>query len=120
MKEIKIRILNCETGTFEYASFNDLEILSSTLSEYDRNYIKNNPTYLQFCTEYKDKNGKDIYNGDIVKYDDPSTPYFMRGRLYNKKFFVVGEIDYQSIINEENLEVIGNIHENENLLNAIR
>jgi len=66
-------------------------------------------------TGLKDKNGKDIYEGDIVKHATDEGVYkviFEDGGFYVKNLF---EYDFQTI-NEYPLEVIGNIYENPELL----
>lgn len=76
-------------------------------------YIVKNGELMQY-TGLKDKNGKEIYEGDIVRYfkDELATIEFKRGC-----FVIESEnyIDYfYEILGE--IEVIGNIYENEDLL----
>ena len=76
---------------------------------------------MQF-TGLKDKNGKDIYEGDIVKYQASLIPlveevyvciWYQNGFGYKKP----GEDDQASMyLQQSKLEVIGNIHENPALL----
>lgn len=78
-------------------------------------------------TGLKDKNGVDIYEGDIVKcwdnaYEDPNWPFDKQhiGVIeYRAPRFVlaIGNTDITSWDNAENIEVIGNIHQNPELLN---
>ncbi len=76
--------------------------------------------YMQF-TELKDKNGKEIYEGDIVK-TDLDVNYFIE---YRRGSFWICDSDgggiwvietYHEIKDECRLEVIGNKFENPELL----
>lgn len=78
---------------------------------------------MQF-TGLKDKNGKEIYEGDVVEYEDYSLGYVMskqpksRGVIKwdksNARYFLKGMIISKSGVDTG--EVIGNIYENNELL----
>ena len=78
--------------------------------EQDDNWYVLYPDYIEQCTGLKDKNGKLIYEGDIILVEDNKCP--IEWEKENARYNVVGygEIAY---LNYYDLEVIGNIHENE-------
>lgn len=68
-------------------------------------------------TGLKDKNDKKIFEGDIVKVENPKPfkPY-IRSVVYVETSFVWGDYVLGEFAHPEELEVIGNIYENPELL----
>ena len=71
-------------------------------------------------TGLQDKNGKEIYEGDILKihYIGEIGTAVHEVLFYNGTFAVSCTKDYKSLLNEVNeySEIIGNIYENSDLL----
>ena len=75
---------------------------------------ENTDLVLEFDTGVKDKNGKEIYEGDIVE----CSPYIGRPIVFEEGRYWLGEEPEDLFAGSlrSGVEVIGNIHENPELL----
>lgn len=84
------------------------------LDQYN-DYFDTEDMILMQYTGLDDKNGKEIYEGDIVKYENMTGKImFFNGSFIMSNFEETEEWEL-GVINEE-IEVIGNIYENSELL----
>jgi uncharacterized phage protein (TIGR01671 family) len=142
MRELKFRAINHETNKFVYGYLIKLQegirkFWAIIDDEFYRFYIHSEKTIGQY-TGLKDINGKEIYEGDIVSYVEFYRPeikivkfgHFMSDNSdgeYSTQdqigFYLepIEKTNYPSYEFDSNkMEVIGNIHENKELLEDIK
>lgn len=120
MREIKFRALSGENGEWEYFYlFNETDVRK--LSErIQKGWIKG----LSQFTSLLDKNGREIYEGDIVQMIDREPdiiaycdkcksfePFFLQGTCQNCEDYSNWE-EFKNNVNAGYYQVVGNIYEN--------
>ena len=113
MREIKFRAWDKH-----YKRFRDI-VLSSPISALNNNEIDERFELTQY-TGLKDKNRKEIYEGDIVQFTDNYNtdipPHIGVVKFNNASFYITDDVYscYRWI--DINVEIIGNVYENSELI----
>jgi uncharacterized phage protein (TIGR01671 family) len=125
MREIKFRAWDTSLGSMFYQEGCTLrEIIEASNECVDEWWFDEKEDILMQYTGLHDKNGKEIYEGDIVKWKVVRTYGAMNTRCTeigsveyrDAAFFAVGNGILWDLIIISEKEVIGNIHENPELL----
>ena len=118
-RKIKFRGKNKKNGEWFYGNLFDKDTLGRThICTTTKGCLDIDPNTIGQFTGLYDKNGKEIYEGDIVEYD-----WYIIGDkpAYRVKKQVVfddmgARVGDDRIRNCTNVEVVGNIHDNPELL----
>ena len=82
----------------------------------DKDYI------VMQCTGLKDKNGKLIYEGDILFWDDENDRGYVQWQDEDADYLIIfsnySAVSFNLEVKPSQLEIIGNIYENKELLNG--
>lgn len=128
-REIKFRGKDIKTGEWLYVDLRNKEsVTEAFIATIHRCNVKINPITVGQFTGLLDKNGKEIYEGDIIQsYDSEGNPikHYISWRSDNAAYSAT-VLEYphlfcaviQDWIDEFEKEVIGNIHDNPELLKA--
>ena len=108
MREIRLRYL-----WQEYWYYIDL-YKDNTALKFKEYEDREKTTRFEFWTGRKDKNGKEIYEGNIVKCRLIGEKDYWKGTInFNQGYFRVNLLPLAMI---EDIEIIGNIHQNPELI----
>lgn len=121
MEEIKFRVYDKEEKCFHYFTLTNI---LQYKKEFEKHII--NGDKFDLFVGLKDKNGKEIYEGDIVNFEHYNKIF--KDKIYyiiyeNCNFVIKSKegdnfwIGSKSILN---IEIIGNIHENPELIKEVK
>ena len=135
MRKIKFRAwIKTGNETDDYVKPMTIQqMINSKESTFSLEQLNDLVDFEQF-TGLKDKNGKEIYEGDILKYTSEDgaffyaeVKYFADGDNYPAFDFIPPDEDWRFQSNclsegtfNNTLEVVGNIHENADVLEALK
>lgn len=128
MRKIKFRGKDIKTGEWLYVDLRNKEsVTEAFIATIHRCNVKINPITVGQFTGLTDKNGKEIYEGDIIGCHNPDIKHliFYDGKEARFKAALNGDINNEFVgvcgLDDSrwnaSKEVIGNIHENPELLN---
>jgi uncharacterized phage protein (TIGR01671 family) len=110
MREILFRGKSTSTNKWVYGGYEELKDVNEHIIYQAESYVHIQPETRGQYTGLKDKNGVKIFEDDIVRCEGCIDKVVWRGAAFN-----VGE-DYLDFLVGTDIEVIGNIHDNPELL----
>ena len=118
MRDLKFRAWG--KNIKEYLSQNGVDPYIYTLKGISDGFIYDVDAFIiEQYTGLKDKNGKEIYEGDIVGFKWTKRLYVVTYRIYDASFILENDEWEEAIhlsLDKDDFEVFGNIHENPELL----
>lgn len=118
MRDLKFRAWG--KNIKEYLSQNGVDPYIYTLKGISDGFIYDVDAFIiEQYTGLKDKNGKEIYEGDIVGFKWTKRLYVVTYRAYDASFILENDEWEEAIrlsLDKDDFEVFGNIHENPELL----
>lgn len=122
-REIKFRGIRRDNGEWIYGDLNHLLDGVYISNDHGCNMAQVDPDTVGMNTGLKDKNGKEIYNGDILASDGKPFGHVVdgvRGYCFDVVYFLdIYEVSwplYGVVVNDHHgdVEIVGNIHDNKN------
>jgi len=120
MREIRFRGKRLDNGEWVYGSLvvssaGKTYIIPNNVVSVNFAHIEVDPETVGQYTGLKDRNGKEIYEGDIIQH----TPSKRKGRVFFEKG--IFKVEWPAFVSylcdvRHNCKVIGNIHDNPELL----